>query len=295
VRTPGKSSARHGFVEDAVLGVSAVLADGRTIHTRVAPRRSTGPDLARALCGSEGTLGFITSAVLRIHRAPEARFLAAYALPDFAAAIAAVNLALREEAAPSALRVYGAREARVHLAGAASAGGLGAHEAALVVATAGPTDLAACDRDLFTSAVEAMGGRSLDVAVAETWWRRRSGRADGPLPPLPSLQVTAAPPRQVPVYEAVFAAVRDAGARARVHASRFDYDGAVLFFSLTDDADQMLRGGELARIRGVAEAAAERAGAVLLGRLNPALDPYLLELRRALDPRGIMNPDALSR
>ena len=39
VRTPGKSSARHGFFEDAVVGVSAVLADGRTVHTRVAPRR----------------------------------------------------------------------------------------------------------------------------------------------------------------------------------------------------------------------------------------------------------------
>ena len=49
VRTPGKSSARHGFFEDAVVGVSAVLADGRTVHTRVAPRRATGPDLARAL------------------------------------------------------------------------------------------------------------------------------------------------------------------------------------------------------------------------------------------------------
>src|SRR5207248_209178 len=35
VRTPGKSSVRHGFFEDAVVGLSAVLADGRTVHTRV--------------------------------------------------------------------------------------------------------------------------------------------------------------------------------------------------------------------------------------------------------------------
>jgi alkyldihydroxyacetonephosphate synthase len=70
VRTPGKSSARHGFFEDAVVGVSAVLADGRTVHTRMAPRKATGPDFARALCGSEGTIGFITSAVLRIHKKP---------------------------------------------------------------------------------------------------------------------------------------------------------------------------------------------------------------------------------
>src|SRR5919202_1262432 len=102
-RTPGKSSARHGFFEDAVVGVSAVLADGRTVHTRVAPRRATGPDLARALCGSEGTIGFITSAVLRIHPRPESRLVAAYVLPSLDAAVSAVYLALREEAAPSGL------------------------------------------------------------------------------------------------------------------------------------------------------------------------------------------------
>ena len=101
VRTPGKSSARHGFFEDAVVGVSAVLADGKSVHTRVAPRRATGPDLARALCGSEGTIGFITSAVLRIHVRPEARLVAAYELPSIDAAVGAVYLALREEVAPS--------------------------------------------------------------------------------------------------------------------------------------------------------------------------------------------------
>ena len=163
VRTPGKSSPRHGFIEDAVLSVSAVLADGRTIHTRVAPRRATGPDLARALCGSEGTLGFLTAAVLRIHRRPEARYLAAHALPSFEDALAAVRLALREEAAPAALRVYDGLEARAHLGPDAAQPG----QAVLVVATAGPTDLAACDRDLVASATAALGGERLDQRLAE--------------------------------------------------------------------------------------------------------------------------------
>ncbi|HEY4059019.1 MAG TPA: FAD-binding oxidoreductase, partial [Kofleriaceae bacterium] len=143
VRTPGKSSARHGFFEEAVAGVSAVLADGRTVHTRVAPRRSTGPDLARALCGSEGTIGFITSVVLRLHQKPEARLVAAYTLPSMEAAVSAVYLALREEAAPSGMRIYDAPEAKLHFDGLELAAG----SVLLCAATAGPTDLAACDRD----------------------------------------------------------------------------------------------------------------------------------------------------
>src|SRR5688500_11175765 len=116
VRTPGKSSARHGVFEDAVLGVSAVLADGRTVHARIAPRRATGHDLMRALCGSEGTIGLITSVVVRLHRRPEARFVAAYVLPSMDKAITAVYLALREEAQPSGVRIYDAEEARAHFA-----------------------------------------------------------------------------------------------------------------------------------------------------------------------------------
>lgn len=309
VRTPGKSSARHGFVEDAVLGVSAVLGDGRTIHTRVAPRRSTGPDLSRALCGSEGTIGFVTSVVLRIHRVPEARFLCAYALPDFEAALAAVHLALREEAAPSAMRAYDCGDARIHLGADVCADG----EAVLVAATAGPTDLAACDRDLIASAADAMDGRQIDKRVAETWWYRRAGQSTPPHPPVPALQVTAKPSKQKAVYRAVCRAIdafsfasgvgdspgeaANSGgrqARVHVHASRFDRDGAVMFFTFLDhDSDRVLSGLLLREVRKCAESAARDAGAVPFGDDSPSLASYVEDLRRALDPNGIMNPGAL--
>ena len=272
VRTPGKSSARHGFFEDAVVGVSAVLADGRTVHTRVAPRRSTGPDLARALCGSEGTIGFITSAVLRIHLRPEARLVAAYRLPSVDAAISAIYLALREEAAPSGVRIYDAAEAAQHYPGAAIPAG----EALICAGTAGPTDLAACDRDLITSAVLAEGGAHADPALAELWWRRL--HAGEPTPgPAPTLQVMATRSKLRPVYAAVTAL----GARA--HISRFDADGAVMFFTLD-------RPDELA----AAEAAAQAAGAWLLGARATKLDSYLRALRAALDPDDVMNPGTLA-
>lgn len=279
VRTPGKSSARHGFFEEAVVGVSAVLADGRTVHTRVAPRRATGPDLARALCGSEGTIGFITSAVLRIHQKPEARLVASYLLPTIDAAVSAVLLSLREEAAPSGLRIYDAAEAAQHFDGFA----LPAGQALLCAATAGPTDLAACDRDLITSAVLAEGGRTGDVALAEMWWRRL--HAGEPTPgPSPSLQIMATPSKLRGVYHAVAEHAASRGGSARAHISRFDADGAVVFFTI-DGPDDLVAS---------AEVAAAGAGGWLLGARTTKLDVYLDALRAAIDPDRIMNPGTLA-
>jgi alkyldihydroxyacetonephosphate synthase len=282
VRTPGKSSARHGFFEDAVVGLSAVLADGRTLHTRVAPRRSTGPDLGRALCGSEGTIGFITSAVLRIHRRPESRMASAYVLPSVDAAVRAVYLALREEAAPAGLRIYDASEAEAHFGQTV----IGVHEALLVAATAGPTDLAACDRDLVSSAVTAEGGGPGESRLAEIWWRRLHHGEPTP-GPAPTLQVTATPGSLRPVYRAVRDAVIDAGGQIRAHVSRFDADGAVVFFTIGGT------GSRAEQLREVAEAAAREAGGWLLGARATRLDPYLAAFQQALDPLRIMNPGAL--
>jgi alkyldihydroxyacetonephosphate synthase len=284
VRTPGKSSARHGFFEDAVVGVSAVLADGRTVHTRVAPRRSTGPDLARALCGSEGTIGFITSAVLRIHKKPESRLVAAYILPTVDAAISAVYLALREEAAPSGLRIYDAAEAALHFEPLR----LPPNSALLCAATAGPTDLCACDRDLITSAVIAEGGATTEIALADLWWRRT--HAGEPSPgPSPSLQVMATPSKLRAVYRAVVDHARAAKLTVRAHVSRFDADGAVLFFTLLDGAEHAS-----AEIVADCERVAGAAGGWLLGARATKLDAYLRALRDAIDPDHIMNPGTLA-
>jgi alkyldihydroxyacetonephosphate synthase len=291
VRTPGKSSARHGFFEDAVVGVSAVLADGRTVHTRVAPRRATGPDLSRALCGSEGTIGFITSAVLRIHTKPEARLVAAYLLPSFDAAVSAVLFSLREEAAPAGLRIYDAREAARHFNGLVLPEG----HTLLCAATAGPTDLAACDRDLITSAAIAEGGSVTDTALADLWWRRL--HAGEPTPgPAPTLQIMATPSKLRPIYKAVNAEATRLGITARAHVSRFDADGAVMFFTIESPvADSARDGAPVDDITSAAiERAAEQAGGWLLGTRTTKLDAYLRALRDDLDPQRIMNPGTLA-
>lgn len=276
VRTPSKSSARHGFFEEAIVGVSAVLADGRSVHTRVSPRRSTGPDIAHALFGNEGTIGFITSVVLRIHATPESRLVAAYVLPSIDAAVNACFLALREEAAPSGLRVYDAAEAARHFTDIHLAAG----QALLCAATAGPTDLAVCDRELITSAVIAEGGEVTDDAVAELWWRRL--HANEPTPgPLPTLEVMATPSKIARVYHAVVAVCASQSVAAvTAHISRFGPDGAVAFFTLDD-----------ATSTAPIERAAEAAGGWLLGARPTKLDAYLRSLRDALDPYHVLGDD----
>ncbi len=281
VRTPGKGSARHGLLEDAVLGVSAVLAGGRTIHTRVAPRRATGPDLARALVGAEGRMGILTDVVLRIHRRAEARLLDAARFPSFGPAIDTVFAALRRDARPAAARVYDGPEARAQLGGEVC----GLDQAVLVAGTAGPPELAALDRDLLAEEARARGGEPLGPGPAEIWWRRRHGHAvPGAHPPAPAFEVFAAPSRLAAVHEAIVAAATGAGQLARAHATRFDGDGGCLFVTLLT--------GERAEPHGpgraAALAAAEAAGGHLVGARDPDLERLTAALHAELDPEGVL-------
>ena len=70
-RGAGQYSTRYGKIEDMVIGLEVVLADGRIVHTEgQGPRAATGPNLTQLFVGSEGTLGVITEARLRIHPLP---------------------------------------------------------------------------------------------------------------------------------------------------------------------------------------------------------------------------------
>src|SRR5690606_3941896 len=65
-RGAGQLSTRYGKIEDLVVGLDVALADGRTITTGGFPRTATGPDLTHLFVGSEGTLGVITGARLKL-------------------------------------------------------------------------------------------------------------------------------------------------------------------------------------------------------------------------------------
>ena len=84
----GTAVLRYGNTRELVLGVEAVLADGRVWDgLRGLRKDNTGYDLKQLFIGAEGTLGIVTAAVLKLFPAPQVQMTALAAVADVGAAI----------------------------------------------------------------------------------------------------------------------------------------------------------------------------------------------------------------
>ncbi len=105
-RAVGQFSTKYGKIEDMVLGVDAVLPTGEALHIKPVPRRSVGPSLMELMLGSEGTLGIVTGAVVRVHPLPERTARLSFTVESIAVAVETVRRIMRAEARPAVVRIF---------------------------------------------------------------------------------------------------------------------------------------------------------------------------------------------
>ena len=105
-RAAGQLSTKYGKVEDRVAGLTVVTGRGDVIETDGPSRALRGPNWTQLLLGSEGTLGVITSARLRVAPAPQLRLYRGFEIESVAAGIEAIRRVMQRGLRPSVVRLY---------------------------------------------------------------------------------------------------------------------------------------------------------------------------------------------
>jgi alkyldihydroxyacetonephosphate synthase len=164
-RSSGQESSRYGSVEDMVLGLAVVLPDGTFAAPRPGPRSAVGPALHQLWLGSEGALGVMLGAELRVHRIPELVVGRGYAFSDLAAGLEAMRAVMQSGIRPLVMRLYDPEDT------AFSGYDVAGDVCVLVVATAGLAEVARAE----AGAVKRFAGSAADLGE-EPWSRWQSHR-----------------------------------------------------------------------------------------------------------------------
>jgi len=82
-RASGMKKNTYGNIEDIVCNVTVVTPSGTYSKKDLWPRTSNGPDINHVVMGSEGNIGIITEAVVKVKPIPEKREFGSILFPDF--------------------------------------------------------------------------------------------------------------------------------------------------------------------------------------------------------------------
>lgn len=319
----GSNVLRYGNTRDLVLGLEAVLADGHVVDLMSElHKNNTGYDLRHLLIGSEGTLGIITRAVVKLVPQPRAFATAMVAAQSVDAALTLLNR-LQDitggavEAFEFMPRAY--MDAYAALRPEAQAPFAEPHEVNILVelgATA-PRDAAlGPDGSVPLSGLleDALGtlfeeGLVIDAAVATSeaqraaFWARREAAAELSLARKPCVvNDVAVPLDKVQTFleqaeERVARVDHKADAMVVAHLGDGNVHYAVRVTDATLVTPVMETVEDLVRTLGGTFSAEHGIGRSKLGSMARRKDPVALDMMRAiktaLDPKGILNPGKL--
>ncbi|MEW6776139.1 MAG: FAD-binding oxidoreductase [Bdellovibrionota bacterium] len=309
-RSAGQLSTKYGKIEDMVVSLEAVLPDGSLIRTPEVPRSSAGPDFKQLLVGSEGTLGVIIAATLRIHRYPEHREFFSFAFPTWDAACGAVREVLQQDLKPAVVRLYDEADTQINAAHLKLPikGILG------VFVSEGEKRLTEFEARAVGKVCEAAGGSPLGEAPARRWWDHRydvSYNLSKVLPNagmiLDTMEVAATWKNLPALYAGVRAALSKGSMMVLCHLSHAYLTGASLYFSVVARAkdEASVLGHYDGLWKGALDAALEAGGTVShhhgVGRLkglwmvreHEAFQELFAGVKERLDPKGLFNPGNL--
>jgi alkyldihydroxyacetonephosphate synthase len=304
-RGAGQYSTRYGKIEDMVVGLEVVRADGRVIRTGGAPAAAVGPDLTQLFSGSEGTLGVITRVWLRAHPVPPHTAMVAFRFATVHDGFEACRRIVRAGATPAVLRLYDALES------ARGRGGDGT-SCTMLVLDEGDAAIVNATIEVVERECQALG-QPAEPQLVDEWHEHRNDTSalqamtrKGYV--VDTMEIAAPWSRLSQIYAAATAALTAVphAVVASCHLSHSYIDGACLYFTFaaTPPADELeatyvamwdagqravlANGGNLSHHHGVGLNRARFAAEAL----GPALD-VLADVKRALDPNGILNPGKL--
>jgi alkyldihydroxyacetonephosphate synthase len=303
-RGAGQYSTRYGKIEDMVVGLELVLADGSIVRTGGAPAAAVGPDLNQLFIGSEGTLGVVTRVWLRTHPLPTGQRRAAYSFGSFSDGVEACRQVLRRGATPAVLRLYDAAESKRGQDGDGT-------QCVLLVLDEG--DPLIVDATMAIVAAVCADATDLGPDLVERWMHHRNDTSA--LQALvrkgfvvDTLEIAAPWSKLDQVFGAVPAAMLAVphARAATCHLSHSYPDGACLYFTFaaTPPVDEiestyvalwnagqravLANGGNLSHHHGVGL----NRHRFVAEALGPAFG-VLRSVKTALDPNGILNPGKL--
>lgn len=169
-RGSGTISTKYGKAEDLVMSVQVVLPDGSAIRTPPVPNHASGPDFMRLFLGTEGTLGVITEATMRVDYLPQVRLLRALLFDDLGKAIEAGRRMMVHRLQPFVIRLYDppstASLVRQTL-------GLELEGVYMVIGFDGDAELAALQEEKALTLLHDLGPQDLGREPGERWWDHR--------------------------------------------------------------------------------------------------------------------------